>query len=102
MEVFNEQVIDYLNENNTTIDEILNNYNEQKEKEKNPSQDYIREINKMSDKEKYFQMKSEQQIDMLINMKKMFPKNDIYLDTKSLSDAIQMYQKMNKIKEQIN
>ena len=102
MEVFNEQVINYLNENNTTIDEILIKCNERKEKDYYPSQDYIREINNMSDREKYFQMKSEQQIDMLVNMKKMFPQNDIYLNMKSLNDAIKMYQKVNKMKEQIN
>ena len=101
MEIFNEQVIDYLNKNNTTIDEIFKKYNETEEKEKNPSQEYIREINNMSDREKYFQMKFEQQIDLLINMKKMFPKNDISMNTKSLNDAIQMYQKINNMKEQI-
>ena len=60
MEVFNEQVIDYLKENNTTIDNLLKEYNDADEIETKPSADYIQSFHEMSKKEKHQQMNFEQ------------------------------------------
>ena len=101
MEVFNDDVIDYLEKNNTTVDEIQKQYNNSEEVEKKPSQEYIREVNQMDKRERYEQMKFEQQLDLLINLKQMSPNNNIYLNSKCLNQAIQMYHQIHKMKEQI-
>ena len=101
MDVFYNDVIQYLQEKETTIDDLQKEYHEMEEIKKKPSQEYIREVNAMNEREKYNQMKFEQQINLLINMKQMSPKNDIYLNTKCLNDAIKMYQQIHKMQEQI-
>jgi len=101
MEIFNDDVINYLQENNTTIDSIQKKYNDSKEVEKTPSQEYIREINSMDERRRYEQMKFEQQLELLINLKQMAPTNDISLNMKCLNKAIRMYQQLHKMKDQI-
>ena len=97
MEVFHEQVLSYLKENNTTIDEMLDTYNEVEEVEKKPDASYIREVERMSDEEKYYQMKSEQQLNLLLHYKSMVPNGDVYLTPKYINQAIQMTQKMKEM-----
>ena len=101
MEIFNDDVIQYLQENNTTIEKIQKKYQEGEETERTPSQEYIREVNKMDKRERYEQMKFEQQLDLLINLKQMTPKNKIYLNSKCLNQAIQMYHQLQKMQNQI-
>jgi len=101
MKVFYNDVIDYLQNNNTTINEIQKKYNDSEEIERQPSQEYIREVNKMNKRERYEQMKFEQQLDLLINLKQMAPNNDIYLNSKCLNQAIRMYHQIHKMKDQI-
>ena len=101
MEVFNDSILEYLNDNNTTIDELLEKYDKMEEREKQPSGEYISEMNNMSKREQYEQIRFEQQIELLINMKKFMPNNEIYLNTECLNKAIKMYHKINQMKEAI-
>jgi len=101
MNVFNDDVIQYLQENNTTIEKIQKKYQESMETDRTPSQEYIREVNNMNERERYGQMKFEQQLDLLINLKQMAPNNEIYLNSKCINQAIQMYHQIQKMQNQI-
>tara|TARA_B110000914_G_C15166470_1_gene310778 strand:+ start:53 stop:370 length:318 start_codon:yes stop_codon:yes gene_type:complete len=101
MEVYYNDVLDYLKINNTSIDIILKNQNDCEETEKKPSQEYLHEIKNMDDRERNRQMQFEQQLTLLINMNQMSQKKDVYLNSKCLSDSIKMYQQMQKMREQM-
>ena len=88
MDVFNEQVLSYLTENTTTIDKILEEYNKTEEIKKDPDQNYIREVQSMSNNQRYYQMKFEQQLDLLIHYHSLAPNEKIYLTPKCINKAI--------------
>ena len=101
MEVYYDDVLYYLKNNNTSIDSILKHQSNCEEIEKKPSQEYIYEMTKMNDRERNRQMQFEQQITLLINMKQMSQKKDVYLNSRCLGDSIKMYQQMQTMHEQI-
>tara|TARA_Y100000389_G_C17230438_1_gene397869 strand:- start:109 stop:426 length:318 start_codon:yes stop_codon:yes gene_type:complete len=101
MEVYYDDVLDYLKINNTSIDAILKHQSNSEEIEKKPSQEYIQEIKNMDDRERNRQMQFEQQLSLLITMNQMSQKKDVYLNSKCLSDSIKMYQQMQKMREQM-